>query len=49
MGNYKRKMEVSLKFTAEEMENVNRRLEAEESNSSVIEHLGVRESTSRKR
>jgi hypothetical protein len=49
MGKYKRKTERSLKFAAEVMENINRRLEAGESKRSVAEYLKVPESTLRKR
>jgi hypothetical protein len=49
MGKYKRKTERSLKFTAEVMENINRRLEAGEIKRSIAEYLKVPESTLRKR
>jgi hypothetical protein len=49
MGKYKRKTERSLKFAAEVMENISRRLEAGESMRSNAEYLKVPESTLRKR
>jgi hypothetical protein len=49
VGKYKRKTERSLKFTAEVMENINRRLEVGESKRSIAEYLKVPESTLRKR
>jgi hypothetical protein len=49
MGKYKRKTERSLKFTAEVMQNINRRLEAGESKRSIAEYLKVLESALRKR
>jgi hypothetical protein len=45
MGKYKRKTERSLKFTAEVMENINRRLEAGESKRYIAEYLKIPEST----
>jgi hypothetical protein len=49
MGKYKRKTERSLKFTAEVMENINRRPEAGESKRPIAEYSKVPESTLRKR
>jgi hypothetical protein len=49
MGKHKRKTERSLKFTAEVMENINRRLEAGGSKRSIEEYLKLPVSTLRKR
>jgi hypothetical protein len=43
MGKYKSKTERSLKFAAEVMENINRRVEAGESKRSIAEYLKVPE------
>jgi hypothetical protein len=48
MIKYKRKTERSLKFTAEVMENINRRLQAGKSKRYIAEYLKVPESTLRK-